>query len=86
MEALIAKLREYLEADDWISAEAQRALATVSIYQSGELNREATLHNLRSIITQKYFDLQWPELEKKLALDNTVFLISEQIVAEENAE
>jgi len=86
MEALLAKLREYLEVDDWIAIEAQRALSMVSIYQSGELNFEATLRNLQAIINQKYFDLPWSELEKKLAMDNTVFLIIEHIVAEENTE
>ena len=86
MEALLAKLREYLEVDDWIAIEAQRALSMVSIYQSGELNLEATLRNLQAIINQKYFDLSWPELEKKMAMDNTVFLIIEHIVAEGNTE
>lgn len=86
MEALLAKLREYLETDDWIAIEAQRALSNVSIYQSGELNLEATLRNLHTIINQKYFDLPWPELEKKLAMDNTVFLIIEHIVAGAQAE
>jgi len=81
MEALLNKLREYVADNDWIGTEAQRALSNVAIYQSGELPRDATIHNLSAIINQKHFDLPWAELEKKLAMDNTIFLITEHIMA-----
>jgi hypothetical protein len=72
LETLIDQLEQYAAHEDFLSVHARHALGTIKLRQSGELPKEAAVHNISTIIKVSAHQLPLEEFERKLRFNEVL--------------